>query len=181
MIKVILWVGVAILAIVIINEIRIASIKDIRKRFIERKRPIARDIERRHRIREIISLSQAALESGWGASRLSVIANNFFGVIAGDRWIREGRPFFEIPTREFKGGRWIVMRRPFRRYFSAEESFEDWARLMMMPRYREALRYARAGDVRRFGEAVFRAGYATDPDYARKIADTGRVIKGLIV
>ncbi len=56
----------------------------------------------------------------------------------------------------------------FRSYESFRQSFEDYVSfLQSSPRYREAL--SATADTGRYFTALQEAGYATDPDYARKI------------
>ena len=63
----------------------------------------------RFHLTPIILLAQAALESGWGTSRLAREANNHFGI-----------------TARYKRGELL-----FRRYDSARNSYLDFARLLV--------------------------------------------------
>ena len=57
----------------------------------------------------------------------------------------------------------------FRAYASPAESFADYVRLLKTnPRYQQAL--AAGKDIAGFARGLQRAGYATDPTYANKIA-----------
>ena len=57
----------------------------------------------------------------------------------------------------------------FRAYPSPAESFADYVRLLKSsPRYQQAL--AAGKDIAGFARGLQRAGYATDPTYANKIA-----------
>jgi peptidoglycan hydrolase FlgJ len=65
----------------------------------------------------------------------------------------------------------------FRAYGSPHESVQDYVRLLRdNPRYADALNTG--SDVKAFADALQRGGYATDPDYARKLvavaAEIGR-------
>lgn len=68
-------------------------------------------------------LSQAAFESGWGTSSLSMNSRNFFGLTA-----------YGASNEYWHGGRTMVQARgyslDFRRYDTAENSFLDFARLI---------------------------------------------------
>jgi flagellar protein FlgJ len=56
----------------------------------------------------------------------------------------------------------------FRAYQSIEESFEDYVNFIQSnPRYQSALE--KAADPEQYLEEIQKSGYATDPDYARKI------------
>jgi flagellar protein FlgJ len=57
----------------------------------------------------------------------------------------------------------------FRAYTSVGDSFADYVKLLKnSPRYQNALQAG--GDVRGFAQGLQKAGYATDPSYAAKIA-----------
>ena len=70
----------------------------------------------RFHLNPIILLAQAALESGWGTSRLAREANNHFGITG-----YGGRV-----TARYKRGELL-----FRRYDSARNSYLDFARLLV--------------------------------------------------
>lgn len=113
-------------------------------------------------------VAQAALETGWGRrgirDRSGNSANNLFGIKAsgwrGDR--------VSTSTHEYVNGQRRSERADFRAYQSPAESFADYVRLIKnSPRYQRVLN---AGDdVHRFATELQRAGYATDPFYAKKI------------
>lgn len=114
-------------------------------------------------------LSQAALETGWGQRMISGSRGensfNLFGIKADASW--QG-PKVWVDTLEYRDGVAVRERAAFRAYGSYEESFADYARFIReQPRYQEALR--QAGTPRGYIQALQQAGYATDPDYARKV------------
>jgi flagellar protein FlgJ len=114
-------------------------------------------------------LAQAALETGWGRSVPCTAGGecsfNLFGIKAGGQW--RGAQV-AVPTLEYEGGVAVRKVERFRAYASAAESFRDYAKLIRdNPRYQDALNVG--GDVAAFANALQRGGYATDPDYARKI------------
>ena len=114
-------------------------------------------------------LSQAALETGWGQRMISGNRGensfNLFGIKADASW--QG-PKVWVDTLEYRDGVAVRERAAFRAYGSYEESFADYARFIReQPRYQEALR--QAGTPRGYIQALQQAGYATDPDYARKV------------
>lgn len=119
-------------------------------------------------------LGQAALESGWGAREIrgagGAQSHNLFGIKAGKNW--KGA-VVEANTTEYVNG---VPRRTlerFRAYGSYAEAFADYAQLLKgNPRYAQVLSSAR--DAESFANGMQRAGYATDPRYADKLA---RVIR----
>lgn len=109
-------------------------------------------------------VAQAALETGWGRRLAGGDSHNLFGIKAGGRWsggrVRAG-------THEFVDGVRVGQQAEFRAYGSPAESFADYAQLLSRPRYAAA---RNTGDTRAFAQALQRAGYATDPSYAAKIA-----------
>jgi flagellar protein FlgJ len=123
-------------------------------------------------------LAQAALETGWGQHviRGTDGSNSFnlFGIKADARWQGE-RALTE--TIEFKDGVMRKQHATFRAYTSPADSFADYVDFLKSnPRYREALN--RAADAPSFARALAEAGYATDPEYSRKInriMDSGRL------
>jgi flagellar protein FlgJ len=71
---------------------------------------------------------------------------------------------------EFIGGAAEKRRESFRAYESVGASVEDYARLIHgSPRYQQAL--AVGADPCAYAAALGAAGYATDPDYAKKIIE----------
>lgn len=114
-------------------------------------------------------VAQAALETGWGRSVMrgpdGKPSHNLFGIKATGGW--QGAAVAQ-GTVEFRGGVMQRERASFRAYGSVGESFADYVRLVRdNPRYREAV--AAGTDGARFAEALERAGYATDPQYAEKL------------
>lgn len=114
-------------------------------------------------------VAQAALETGWGRSVMrgpdGRPSHNLFGIKATGGW--QGAAVTQ-GTVEFRGGVMQRERAAFRAYGSVGESFADYVRLVRdNPRYREAV--AAGTDGARFAEALERAGYATDPQYAEKL------------
>jgi flagellar protein FlgJ len=116
-----------------------------------------------------ILLAQAALESNWGKSmprgKEGVSSHNLFGIKADRRW--EGDSL-AASTTEYEGGQAVKQRAAFRAYDSYADSFRDYARFLQTnPRYAKALE--NAGNPARFIAGLQKAGYATDPNYARKV------------
>ena len=115
-------------------------------------------------------IAQAAHETGWGRKEIrhadGSTAFNLFGVKAGANW--KG-PVAETTTTEFIGGVAHKVVQKFRAYGSYAESFADYARMMKdSPRYAGVV--AAGGSAAGFAQGLQRAGYATDPAYAAKLA-----------
>ena len=114
-------------------------------------------------------VAQAALETAWGKRLPShgdgSSANNLFGIKASG-W--KGRSV-STGTHEYVAGVRRNETAAFRAYDSIGESFNDYVRLLKNnDRYAGAL--AAGTDVAGFARGLQRGGYATDPQYANKIA-----------
>jgi flagellar protein FlgJ len=117
-------------------------------------------------------LGQAALESGWGQREIKgrdgSNSHNLFGIKAGADW--KGK-VVETSTTEYVNGKAQSRVERFRAYDSYADSFKDYAKLIASnPRYEKALASANSGDAAGFAKGLQRGGYATDPNYAVKLA-----------
>jgi flagellar protein FlgJ len=115
-------------------------------------------------------IAQAALETNWGQSlptdATGRCSNNLFGVKASTNW---SGPTVTSGTQEFQGGVASSTTAQFKAYATPAESFQDYVALLRNnPRYSSALNTG--SDARAFAAGLQRGGYATDPDYASKIA-----------
>ncbi|WP_338765846.1 flagellar assembly peptidoglycan hydrolase FlgJ [Massilia sp. METH4] len=115
-------------------------------------------------------LGQAALESGWGRREIKGAdgsnSHNLFGIKAGGDW--KGKTV-DVVTTEYVNGRAQRKVERFRAYDSYADSFKDYGKLITNnPRYEKVL--ASAGDPAAFARNLQKAGYATDPNYAAKLA-----------
>lgn len=114
-------------------------------------------------------VAQAALETGWGKRQIKTgeggSAHNLFGIKA-TGWKGERA---RTATHEYVDGVKRTETADFRAYASPAESFADYVRLLKNnPRYQQALSAGK--DIAGFARGLQRAGYATDPTYASKIA-----------
>lgn len=111
------------------------------------------------------TIAQAALESAWGSKAPGF---NLFGVKADRSW--QGA-VVNVPTHEFDPhGNRISTTAEFRAYPSWLASIQDHARFLdpkINPRYLSAYQHK---DGIGFAQAIAAAGYATDPEYADKLA-----------
>lgn len=115
-----------------------------------------------------VLVAQAALETGWGQHimprRDGRSSHNLFGIKADGRWDGEQ---VSHRTVEFRHGVLQREQASFRAYATPAHSLNDYADFIAgNPRYRDALGSA---DPQRYVVELQRAGYATDPAYARKI------------
>ena len=138
--------------------------------FLEQHGKAAKNAEAATGIPASFMLAQSALETGWGKreiiARDGTPSNNLFGIKAGAHW--KG-PVAEVMTTEYINGRAQKVVQKFRAYANSAESFADYARLVKdNPRYQGVL--AAGTDAKGFAQGLQRAGYATDPAYASKLA-----------
>lgn len=113
------------------------------------------------RIPASFTIAQAALESGWGNA---VKGMNLFGIKADKSWHGET---VDINTHEVVKGKRVAVVAKFRKYNSWLDSINDHARFLTNnQRYRMAFLVS---DGISFTKIIAEAGYATDPDYSKKI------------
>lgn len=142
--------------------------------FVDRVWPAALSASRATGIPAQFLVAQAALETGWGKAELSSAdgtpSHNLFNIKAGSSW--QGQTV-SVSASEFIDGRWTKETAAFRSYGSYEESFADYARLLLnQPRY---ARVVGAQDAGSFAKGLQQSGYATDPMYGAKLE---RIING---
>jgi peptidoglycan hydrolase FlgJ len=116
-----------------------------------------------------VLVAQSALETGWGKyiPKFADGSNSFnlFGIKADQRWQGEK---VEIATREYRHGVLQQEKANFRAYESVSQAFEDYTNFILdNPRYQKALEHGYDGAA--YARELQKAGYATDPDYAKKI------------
>ncbi|MCX4164775.1 MULTISPECIES: flagellar assembly peptidoglycan hydrolase FlgJ [Paraburkholderia] len=114
-------------------------------------------------------IGQAALESGWGKSEIRKTdgssSHNVFGIKATKDWT--GKTVSTLTTEYVNGQPQRVVEK-FRAYDSYQDAMTDYANLLKAnPRYAQVLNSSH--DVAGFAHGMQRAGYATDPHYAKKL------------
>ncbi len=112
---------------------------------------------------------EAALESGWGHSRLALEANNLFGQKQAHPPL-SGTETLSLPTREFLHGAWVPVQASWVKFSDWESCFRERMALLRSlarawPNYRRALAAA-TGE--QFIAAVSRT-WSTDPARAGKV------------
>jgi flagellar protein FlgJ len=117
-----------------------------------------------------LMLGQAALESGWGKREIKAAdgtqSNNLFGIKATGNW--NGK-IVEATTTEYIHGVKQKRIEKFRAYDNYADSFKDFANLVRNnPRYENVM--TNLQNVNGYAQAMQNAGYATDPNYATKLA-----------
>lgn len=155
-------------AVSIASDTRV-SIAQTAQEFIQKIANYAKSAAEKIGVDPNVLVAQAALETGWGRFVLADAegnsGNNLFNIKADDRWAGGA---VEKSSLEFNGKTLELEKSYFRTYNDLAESFDDYADFL-----RGSERYAPALNVAGDGEAYIRSlqksGYATDPDYAKKI------------
>lgn len=143
--------------------------------------PIAQADYSRTGILASVTLAQSILESGWGKSKLSVEANNMFGMkgsLSGSSWPNstwDGVSLYNIDTGEqtSSGDRYTVNAN-FRKYPSVEASVGDHSAYLVGAPVDNGLRYAGITDTTNYTEQtkiIKNGGYATDVNYVSLIVE----------
>ena len=105
-----------------------------------------------------ITLAQGLLESGYGRSELALKSNNHFGIKCHNGW-QGGKVYHDDDA---KG-------ECFRKYDNPEESYRDHSDFL---RYRDRYKFLfeyKITDYKSWAFGLKKAGYATDPNYPRKL------------
>lgn len=142
--------------------------------FIETMLPMAEEAARKIGVDARYLVAQAALETGWGKSIIRQAdgssSHNLFGIKAHRGWDGDSA---KVMTTEFQGGKAVKEAASFRTYDSFAQSFNDYVSFLQgNGRYEEAL--ASTDNPEQFVRELQEAGYATDPQYARKISQIAR-------
>jgi len=177
-------IGLVLLAPAGVKSIQQSMAKMKIKDFLKQYYPDAAKSQQQTGVPALVTLAQAALETGWGKY---AHGNNFFGIKADKSWsgkkqllktteiLPSGRSFPEVisttPTGK-KNSKGVdlfkyIIRDYFRVYDDPAQSFNDRGQFFLKnPRYKIALTKS---DPKEFATEIAKAGYATDPDYAKKL------------
>jgi len=112
-----------------------------------------------------LTIAQAILESGWGASALTKNANALFGIKADSRW--KGRVYKATTQECYDGVNFVKETALFRAYDSWQHSVSDHSAFLLASARYSAVVGER--DYKKACAAIQKAGYATDPGYAGKL------------
>ncbi|KQT37193.1 MULTISPECIES: flagellar assembly peptidoglycan hydrolase FlgJ [unclassified Methylophilus] len=146
------------------------------QQFIQRMLPHAQAASSDSGIPAKFMIGQAALESGWGKHEIKttngVNSHNLFGIKADASW--KGKVANSVTTEYINGVKETRVEK-FRAYDSYSDAFKDYAKLISQnPRYEKAMNNTH--DASAYAHELQRAGYATDPQYGKKLT---QVIKHL--
>lgn len=142
--------------------------------FVATMMPMAERAAKRIGVDPRYLVAQAALETGWGkkmiVQRDGSSSHNLFGIKSGSGWSGDSA---KAVTSEYSAGQQVKEVASFRAYNSFEQSFQDYVSFLQNnDRYQGALGSASRPD--QFVKELQRAGYASDPQYARKVSQIAK-------
>ena len=130
----------------------------VTQKYIEDYKDIAMVEMQRYNIPASITLAQGILESGSGQGRLARYGNNHFGIKCHATW--NGKTITHDDDEKSEC---------FRRYKYAYESFEDHSQFLVKRGRYSSLFELDPTDYELWAHGLKKAGYATDPAYAKKL------------
>lgn len=144
------------------------AVAQTQEEFLTKMKPYAEKAAAELNVGTDVLLAQAALETGWGKHLIhDTQGNNTFNIFNIKAMGWQGKSV-TVNTLENKQGVTQQERAGFRQYDDYAQSFADYVSLIKNnTRYKDAL--AVGDDSAAYAEALQKAGYATDPDYADKI------------
>lgn len=129
------------------------------------KLAIAECNKRTKKVLPSICIAQAAIETGWGTSKLMTKANAYFGIKATSSW--KGKVFNSKTAECYDGKTYTNITACFRAYNSVEESVSDYYDLITgLSRYAGAVNET---DAEKCITAIKNGGYATSPTYIQNV------------
>lgn len=140
------------------------------EQFIKAAIPGAQQGWREYGVPPSVTIAQAILESGWGKSSLSTTHKNYFGIkCQNGKFGTLANGCYTYQTTECtKAGSCFSTTGAFRTYSSMANSFRDHGNFLKVnSRYAPAFKYTK--DANKFIWNVWKAGYATDPNYYTKV------------
>jgi len=126
--------------------------------YIEKYKSVAMENMKNHGVPASVSLAQAILESGAGTGKLSVSANNHFGIKCHKDWNGPGVNHDDDALQEC-----------FRKYNNVYDSYQDYAAFLRGRKWYDPLFKLDKNDYKGWAYGLKKAGYATDPKYPLKI------------
>jgi peptidoglycan hydrolase-like protein with peptidoglycan-binding domain len=139
-----------------------------KEKFIADLYPAAAKISQETGMSKELILAQAAQETGWGEHVLPG-TNNIFNVKASADWTGPTKTF---NVWEIENGKKVWKDQSFRVYGSVEEALRDRVKFLEEnPRYAKAGLFdaGTKGNLEKEAAALQKAGYATDPNYAKQL------------
>ncbi|MGH8082812.1 MAG: XVIPCD domain-containing protein [Lysobacter sp.] len=141
-----------------------------KEEFIANLYPAAMRVSKQTGMSAELILAQAALETGWGEKVLPG-TNNIFNIKDSKGWDGPTKTF---NVWEIEGGKKVWKDQDFRVYGSIDEALTDRVKFL-----KENGRYTKAGlfeegtlgNLEKEAKALQKAGYATDPGYAKQLGE----------
>ena len=137
---------------------KISITKDNVQIYIDDFQEIAKTNMKEHGIPASITLAQGVLESGAGKGRLSIVANNHFGIKCHKGWTGESVKHDDDAAQEC-----------FRKYNHPSESYKDHSLFLTSRPWYNPLFKLDKGDYVAWAKGLKASGYATDPKYPEKL------------
>lgn len=140
--------------------------------FVEALLPFSKKAGKELGIDPKLILAQAALETNWGKSipkhQDGTSSFNLFGLKGRSQLGKS----VKLRTREFKAGKAYRQFAHFRAYDGFVECFTDYVRILSNDRYQRRIQNAKSAS--EVATGIQRAGYASDPQYAKKLMNAYR-------
>lgn len=145
------------------------SFKDSAGPFMDRFASHANEASRSTGLPANYMLGQAALETGWGKREIKAadgtLSFNLFGIKATPNWTGK---VVNATTTEYINGVMQTSVEKFRAYDSYADSFKDFASMISTsPRFKSVMNQLEGPS--NYANAIANSGYATDPQYAKKL------------
>lgn len=119
-------------------------------------------------------VAQAALESAWGKSQSG--KNNLGGITVSDKYL-DKVPHTMRKTKEWENGRYVDKVRAFRDFNSLED-YANYHVSLLNSEFRNKYDAFNGNSLIDFVNNVVKGGYATDPDYAKKLVSVIKSVQG---
>jgi flagellum-specific peptidoglycan hydrolase FlgJ len=121
----------------------------------------------------LVTVAQAALESNWGRSKLSMAANNYFGIKSYGDHNR-----IQMTTNECEDGKRVVIKAEFSKYPSMLDCFKCRDGILERSAIYAGAREKR-GDEAGFVREIAKH-WATDPNYGEKLLAVVSEVRGMV-
>jgi flagellum-specific peptidoglycan hydrolase FlgJ len=150
------------------EKVEVQSLKDQQVyEYIQKYRFSAKAEQTKSGIPISIKLAQGILESKSGRSELARKAKNHFGIKCGKNWKGSSYTILSDEWNRTKN-RMIARKGCFRAYTTVDECYSAHSNLLKHKRYKKLFDLDRR-DYKNWALGLQKLGYATDPDYAKKI------------
>ena len=144
------------------------------REFVDTYGQMAFNVGKKYRIPYEAILAQGILESAYGNSTLTTEANNFFGIKFSSSC---NGSYVEKMTKEWveDTGKFIDIMAKWCKYSTPEAGWDGYGQFITSnSRYNSALQYP--NDPIAYITAIWKAGYATDPNYVSKVGSIANAI-----